>query len=51
MIRYLRCGALRQYCDIMVKRGMWDHALAIAPAVSMDYWRTLIGRLAVISVS
>lgn len=38
---YLRVGAFQQYCDVMIEAGDWNKALAIAPAVSQQYWRTL----------
>ncbi|ROT79673.1 putative WD repeat-containing protein 17 isoform X2, partial [Penaeus vannamei] len=41
---YLRCGALQQYCELMTRLHQWDHALALAPAVSVDYWRKLVAR-------
>lgn len=41
---YLRCGALQQYCELMTRLHQWDHALALAPAVSVDYWRKLMAR-------
>ncbi|XP_066956128.1 WD repeat-containing protein 17-like isoform X1 [Macrobrachium rosenbergii] len=41
---YLRCGALQQYCELMIRLHQWDHALALAPAVSVDYWRKLVAR-------
>lgn len=41
---YLRCGAVQQYCELMTRLHQWDHALALAPAVSVDYWRKLMAR-------
>ncbi|MPC36466.1 WD repeat-containing protein 17 [Portunus trituberculatus] len=41
---YLRCGAVQQYCELMTRLHQWDHALALAPAVSVDYWRKLMTR-------
>ena len=41
---YLSIGALQQYCELMIRLHQWDHALAIAPAVSIDYWRQLLER-------
>ncbi|KAK3876979.1 hypothetical protein Pcinc_018267 [Petrolisthes cinctipes] len=41
---YLRCGALQQYCELMTRLHQWDHALALAPSVSVDYWRKLMAR-------
>jgi hypothetical protein len=41
---FLRAGALRRYCELMARLGEWDRALAVAPGVSMRYWRTLTQR-------
>ena len=41
---YLRCGAIQQYCELMTRLHQWDHALALAPAVSVDYWYKLMAR-------
>ncbi|XP_042232869.1 WD repeat-containing protein 17-like isoform X2 [Homarus americanus] len=41
---YLKCGAIQQYCELMTRLHQWDHALALAPAVSVDYWRKLMAR-------
>ncbi|CAL4077100.1 unnamed protein product, partial [Meganyctiphanes norvegica] len=41
---YLRCGATLQYCELMVRMQRWDHALALAPSVSVEYWRKLMAR-------
>ncbi|XP_045113908.1 WD repeat-containing protein 17-like isoform X1 [Portunus trituberculatus] len=41
---YLRCGAVQQYCELMTRLHQWDHALALAPAVSVDYWHKLMTR-------
>ncbi|PRP82721.1 hypothetical protein PROFUN_09983 [Planoprotostelium fungivorum] len=38
---YLRLGMMREYCDTLVDAGEWERAIAVAPAVSMDYWRSL----------
>ena len=35
---HLKTGNIFQYCEIMVKLGKWEQALAFAPAHSMDYW-------------
>ncbi|RXG71739.1 WD repeat-containing protein 17 [Armadillidium vulgare] len=41
---YLSIGAIQHYCELMTRIKKWDHALALAPAVSVDYWRQLIQR-------
>ena len=39
-------GALEKYCELMVGLQRWDRALALAPAVSLAYWRGLTQRYA-----
>ena len=41
---YLSYGALQQYCELMLRINKWDHAMALAPAISLDYWKQLIQR-------
>lgn len=36
---FLRAGALRRYCEVMVRLGEWDKALSVAPGVSLAYWQ------------
>ncbi|KAF2351204.1 WD40 repeat, partial [Trinorchestia longiramus] len=43
-VQFLESGALRQYCEATVRAGAWDRALAVAPAVSLPYWRSLLAR-------
>ncbi|XP_048589465.1 WD repeat-containing protein 17 isoform X2 [Nematostella vectensis] len=43
---HVRVGQLQRYCELMVQVGQWDKALAVAPGVSMEYWKTLIQRRA-----
>ncbi|KAF0310731.1 WD repeat-containing protein 17 [Amphibalanus amphitrite] len=43
---YLRCGELRRHCDTLLELGEWERALALAPGVSLDYWRRLAERRA-----
>ncbi|XP_065337368.1 WD repeat-containing protein 17-like isoform X2 [Cloeon dipterum] len=38
---FLRAGALRRYCEVMVRLGEWDKALGVAPGVSLDYWKQI----------
>jgi WD repeat-containing protein 17 len=40
----LRLGQFREYCEIQVELGRWYEALAIAPAVSLQYWQSLCAR-------
>ena len=39
-------GDFENYCESMVKIGKWEKALALAPAVSKDYWQHLSQRYA-----
>ena len=34
-------GNIQHYCEILIQLGEWDKALATAPGVSMNYWKTL----------
>lgn len=43
---YARLGDFGKYCALMVELGRWEAALAMAPAVSLDYWRSLSTRYA-----
>eukprot|EP00294_Goniomonas_avonlea_P015107 CAMPEP_0114549298 /NCGR_PEP_ID=MMETSP0114-20121206/5453_1 /TAXON_ID=31324 /ORGANISM="Goniomonas sp, Strain m" /LENGTH=1229 /DNA_ID=CAMNT_0001733971 /DNA_START=86 /DNA_END=3775 /DNA_ORIENTATION=- len=45
-LMYGRVGCMRQYCDILAEIGDWADALACAPAVSMEYWQSLVERRA-----
>lgn len=38
---YLKLGNFRSYCDTMVALGEWERAIAIAPSVSLDFWKEL----------
>lgn len=35
---YLKMGKFKKYCEILVRSGKWEKALAFAPAVSYEYW-------------
>lgn len=41
---HVKLGQLQRYCELMVELGEWDKALAVAPGVSMSYWRELMER-------
>eukprot|EP00753_Platysulcus_tardus_P016802 PLAT6049.1.p1 GENE.PLAT6049.1~~PLAT6049.1.p1 ORF type:complete len:1230 (-),score=555.27 PLAT6049.1:33-3722(-) len=43
---YLAIGDMERYCEIQVELGNWEHAMAVAPSVSLDYWRMLASRYA-----
>ena len=43
---YIRLGRIPEYCDLMIKTGQWERALAIAPSHSFDYWQQLAARYA-----
>ena len=38
---YARAGNYTKFCSIMCELGHYNEALAVAPCVSMDYWREL----------
>ena len=41
---YARIGDFQKYCSIMIDIGDWTAALAMAPSVSMEYWKDLSQR-------
>ncbi|KAK3740724.1 hypothetical protein RRG08_048968 [Elysia crispata] len=41
---YIQLGNVQRYCELMVELGEWVKALALAPSVSMDYWKNLNSR-------
>ncbi|KAF0716770.1 Aste57867_2678 [Aphanomyces stellatus] len=43
---YLKAGALKKYCRLMVELDDYEAALAIAPAISMAYWQELAAEYA-----
>ena len=48
---YAKLGYMKQYCDIMAELGDWSRALALAPVVSMEYWRQMAEKRAQILAS
>lgn len=40
----MKLGQVKKYCDTLCSLGEWDKALAVAPALGLDYWRSLIKR-------
>jgi hypothetical protein len=38
---YASMGMMRKYCELMVHLGRFSEAIAVAPAVSIEYWREL----------
>lgn len=41
---HLKVGNIQRYCELMVELGNWERALAMAPGVSMEYWKSLADR-------
>ena len=41
---FLQLGEVKKYCEIMIKLGKWEAALAMAPAKSMGYWGEITKR-------
>ncbi|EAN95573.1 hypothetical protein, conserved [Trypanosoma cruzi] len=37
----LQIGKVAEYCQLMAEVGEWDRAIAAAPVVSRDFWRSL----------
>ncbi|XP_077865679.1 WD repeat-containing protein 17-like [Saccoglossus kowalevskii] len=43
---HIRLGNVQRYCELMVELGQWEKALAVAPGVSLEYWKKLTERRA-----
>ena len=41
---HLKSGDFEKFCESLVKQGKWERALAFAPAVSFQYWNSLVKR-------
>ncbi|XP_074650106.1 WD repeat-containing protein 17-like [Tubulanus polymorphus] len=41
---YICLGNVEKYCELLVELGEWEKALAVAPGVSFDYWKSLAER-------
>eukprot|EP00727_Mastigamoeba_balamuthi_P011385 m51a1_g687 hypothetical protein (951) ;mRNA; f:322611-326513 len=46
----LRLGQFKEYCEIQIELDNWYEAIAIAPAVSMQYWQELCARFSAVLV-
>ena len=42
----MKLGNVQNYCELMVKVGKWERALAFAAGVSMEYWQNVAQRYA-----
>ncbi|GBG24710.1 WD repeat-containing protein 17 [Hondaea fermentalgiana] len=40
-VSLIKSGRLRSACEALRRAGRWERALALAPAVSLAYWRSL----------
>jgi WD40 repeat protein len=38
---HCKAGDMRSYCNIMIELGNWKEALALAPAVSLSFWKEI----------
>jgi len=45
---YLKIGNYKKFCEVQIKLGKWEKALAFAPGVSYEYWDTLVQKYACI---
>ncbi|RHZ18162.1 hypothetical protein DYB37_004279 [Aphanomyces astaci] len=45
-IQYLKAGAVQKYCQLLVDVDEWEAALAMAPAVSIEFWQQLAAKYA-----
>ncbi|XP_030837047.1 WD repeat-containing protein 17 [Strongylocentrotus purpuratus] len=43
---HMKLGEVQRYCELMVELGEWEKALAVAPGISMEYWKQLAERYA-----
>ncbi len=43
---HLRCGQFREFCEIQVKLGNFEQAMAFAPAVSIEFWQEIADKCA-----
>lgn len=41
---YIRLGNLQRYCELLVELGEWERAIAVAPGVSLEYWKSITKR-------
>ncbi|EDV25063.1 uncharacterized protein TRIADDRAFT_25870 [Trichoplax adhaerens] len=41
---YLQLGHTQKYCELLIEIGEWDKALAVAPSVSLTFWKNLAER-------
>ena len=41
---HLKTGNIQRYCELKVELGEWERALAVAPGVSITYWKNLANR-------
>ena len=39
---YLKIGNYKKFCEVQIKLGKWERALSFAPAVSREYWESLV---------
>ena len=44
---HLVAGNMEEYCRLSAEVGDWQEALAMAPAVGIDFWQGLMGQRAV----
>lgn len=43
---HLKLGSIQKYCELQIKLGKWERALAFAPGFCMDYWQNVAQRYA-----
>eukprot|EP00002_Diphylleia_rotans_P021101 TRINITY_DN4105_c0_g1_i5.p1 TRINITY_DN4105_c0_g1~~TRINITY_DN4105_c0_g1_i5.p1 ORF type:complete len:1200 (+),score=232.65 TRINITY_DN4105_c0_g1_i5:718-4317(+) len=43
---FLKAGHTQRYCELMVELGEWEKAVSMAPAVSLEYWKSLSAKYA-----
>ena len=43
---HMKLGNVQNYCELMIKVGKWERALAFSAGVSMEYWQNVAQRYA-----
>lgn len=43
-VLHLKLGQIKECCELLIKLGKWERAIALAPARSLGYWKQLSER-------
>ena len=44
----MKIGNYKKFCEVQIKLGKWERALSFAPAVSHEYWQSLVQNYATV---